>query len=126
MPVTYRFDDNIFVLELTGHYSVDEMKTKILEALDDPSFPADAVLLMDLRLDESVQERTTQELRDMSFFFSDFKDRINRRMCMVASNDLAIGLMNMAKVYDYNKGITSKVFNDMDKGLAWLLSGAQD
>jgi hypothetical protein len=122
MPISYHFNTNIVILEFSGKYTVDDMKTQVTASLDNPECPADAVMLLDLRKDESVKERSPQEIREMSYFFGELRDRINRRLCMVTSDELAFGLMNMAKAYDQSEGISSRAFTDMDKALAWLTS----
>ena len=122
MPVSYHFDSNIIVVNFSGTYTIDAMKAEITRSLDDPGCPDDAIMLLDLRDDESVQERSPKDIREMSYFFGEIRDRIHRRMAMVTSDTLSFGLMNMAKAYDQSMGIDCRVFNDMDKALDWMSS----
>jgi hypothetical protein len=120
MAVSHRFSDNIALLEFSGSYTIEDMKTAIIRSLDDSACPENVVMLLDMRLDEAVQERSPREIRDMSYFFGEIRDRIHRRLCMVTSDNLAFGLMNMAKAYDQSMGIDCRTFTDMDKAMAWL------
>ena len=48
MPVAYRFDANIVVLEMVGEYSMSEVRQSILDAISDPKFPANSCLMISL------------------------------------------------------------------------------
>ena len=120
MAISYSFNDKVILLELANHYGVDEMKETILKALADADCPGDAVLLLDLRQDEAVKQRSSEDLRDMSFFFGKIADRISSKLCMVTNDPLALGLMNMAKVYDQSRGLDCQTFTSMKDALKWL------
>lgn len=124
MSISYSFTGNVILLAFAGKYGVDEMQTTITAALADSACPDKAVMLLDMRGDESVQQRSPEDIRQMSYFFAEIRDRINRRLCMVTSDSLAFGLMNMARAYDQSVGIECQVFTDIDQALAWLASEA--
>ena len=43
MPVTYRFDSNIIVVEMFGEYSMNDLRTAILNSLTDSDEPGQLI-----------------------------------------------------------------------------------
>ena len=80
MSIDYHYNDNVITLVTCDMYSIKELKDNLLKALDDPHCPENPVLLMDMRQDQAVQQRSSEEIREMSYFLGDIRDRINRRM----------------------------------------------
>jgi hypothetical protein len=123
MPVGYDFDGDVIVVRMVGKYTTHEMKSVILDALDDARLPQRAVLLFDLRESRSLQDRTADEVRDMAQFLASHGRRFSNRLAMVTTGDLAFGLMRLGAVAAETGGLTAEVFRDIGTAKAWL-SGA--
>jgi len=54
MPVTYRFDSNIVVIEMVDEYSMDDIRTTVLNSLADSVCPANPFILMNLSKSRSI------------------------------------------------------------------------
>jgi hypothetical protein len=64
-----------------------QLKNQVLEALSDPSLPAEPVLMFDLRQSVSVQERSTDEVRDMAEFLAAHAEQFSSRIGMVPARE---------------------------------------
>ncbi len=122
MPVKYRFDSNIVVIEIVGEYSVGDLRTTILNSLDDPKCPANALLLINLSESQSIHKRSLKEIRTMALYVASLGKRFNNRIALVASDDLPYGLMRMSSVGSEERGIKSQVFRSFDEAREWLLA----
>jgi hypothetical protein len=121
MPVSYVFDARIAVVRMQGHYSVDELEDTILAALADPGRPAGVVLMFDLRESRALRDRPTEDVRGMARFLSRNRAKFNSRFAMVASSDLAFGLMRLGAVTAEAGGVVTEVFREYAPARAWLL-----
>ncbi len=120
MPVTYDLDDGLIALRLSGEYAPTEIKSALLDALDDPRLPGDAQLLFDLRESRSIQDRTADDVRDMARFLAAHGQRFGNRVAMVTNGDLAFGLMRLGAVTAQSGGVEAEVFRDIHSARAWL------
>jgi hypothetical protein len=123
MPVGYDFDDDMIVVRMIGKYTTHDVKSAILDALDDERLPQRAVLLFDLRESQSLQDRTADEVRDMARFLASHARRFGNRLAMVTTGDMAFGLMRLGAAAAESGGMAAQVFRDMSTARAWLRSG---
>jgi hypothetical protein len=120
MPVAYEFDNDVILLRLVGKYTTSDLKSAILDALDDARLPERPVLLFDLRESRSLQDRTADEVRDMAHFLASHGRRFGNRLAMVTASDLAFGLMRLGAVTAETGGLAAEVFRDMGAAKEWL------
>jgi hypothetical protein len=120
MPVAYEYDNDVILLRLVGKYTTSDLKSAILDALDDARLPERPVLLFDLRESRSLQDRTADEVRDMAHFLASHGRRFGNRLAMVTASDLAFGLMRLGAVTAETGGLAAEVFRDMGAAKEWL------
>jgi hypothetical protein len=121
MPVQYRFDSNIVVIETIGEYSVEEFRTTFLDSLNDSQRPTNSFLLIDLTQSVSIYNRSSEEIKTMARFVASQQDRFNNRIAMVGPNDLPYGMMRMGSAGSEARGIEAKVFRSFAEARKWLL-----
>ena len=121
MPVQYRFDEKILVIEMSGTYSIDELRSTISSAFKDPARPEDAVLLLDLSASQSFHERSSESVSNVARFVASFGQKFNNRLAIVAPDDLKFGLARMGSATTDNLDIRAEIFRDPAKARAWLL-----
>ena len=122
MPVTYRFESNIVVMEMVGEYSLDEIRQTLLNALADPRRLANACLLVNLTESQSIYKRSQVELQSAAQFLASLAKGFNNRIAFVSSKDLPFGLARMVSVGADDIGIETEVFRTMAEARRWLLS----
>jgi len=122
MPVKYRFESSIVVLEMSGDYSMDDLRATILNALADSARPSGAFLLIDLSRSRSIYDRSSEDVKTMARFIGSLGRHFNDRIALVASEDLPFGLMRMGSVGSDERGIKSEVFRTIAEARTWLLS----
>ncbi len=122
MPVTYRFDSNIVIIEMVGEYSMDDIPTTILNSLADSHCPANPSILIDLTESLSIYKRSSQDVTTMARSLVSLGKRFNNRVALVAPNDLQYGLMRMGSVFSEEQGMTPEIFRSFAEARKWLLS----
>ena len=122
MPVKHRFDSNIVVIEAVGEYSMDDLRTAILNSLADSARPANSSLLINLGESRSIYDRSSEEIDTMARFVASLANRFNNCIALVAQGDLPYGLMRMGSVGSEERGIRSEVFRTFAEARRWLLS----
>jgi hypothetical protein len=122
MPVKYRIESSIVVIEMDGEYPVDDVRTTILASLNDPKRPANSSLLIDFSTSLSFGGRSSDEIWTMSHFVASLADRYNNRIAFVAPDDLTYGLVRMGSVISDEKGVSCEIFRCVSEALGWLLS----
>ena len=122
MPVTYRFDSNIVIIELAGEYSMDDIHTTILNSLADSMCPATPFILINLSDSRSIYNRSPENVITMARSLASLAKRFNNRIALVAPKDLPYGLMRMGSVFSEEMGFEPKVFRTFDEAMKWLLS----
>ena len=122
MPVRYRFDATIIVIELVGEYSMEELRTTILNSFSDPQCPVNASLLINAGESESIYKRSSEDIKTMARFVGRLGERFHNRIALVAAADLPFGLMRMSSVGSEQKGIEAEVFRTLAQAREWLLS----
>jgi len=122
MPVSYSYHGRIVVMRMEGDYTTADLKARVLEALDDPKCPTDAVLLFDMRESNAIKGRSPAEVQEMANFLAGQRDRFSRRLAMVTSSDVAYGLMRIGAVYVERGGVSPEVFRDFEEAKKWLVA----
>jgi hypothetical protein len=123
MPVRYRYDSNIVVIELVDEYSMDDLRMTVLRSLDDPVCPANSFLIINLTESRSIYKRSTDDIKSMAHFVASLGNRFNGRIALVAPGYLPYGLMRMSSVGSEDRQITSEVFRTFAEARKWILSG---
>ena len=118
--VSYDFEGDVIVVRPSGKYTAHDMKSAVLDALDDPRLPPRAVLLFDLRESRSLPDRSADEIREMARFLASHGRRFSNRLAMVTSGDLAYGLMRLGAATAEAGGLAAEVFRDVATAKAWL------
>ena len=122
MPVSYRFDSKIVVIEMVGEYSMDDIRQTILNSLADPGRPIDSYLMINLTESQSIYERTSVEVKTMAKFVATLGGQFNNRIALVASKDFPFGMLRMSSVGSEERGIETEVFRTLSEAREWLLS----
>ncbi len=122
MPVKYRFDSNIVVIEMVGEYSLDDLRRAFLDSLADPARPTDSFLLINMTDSLSIKTRSVDDIRDMATFVASLGERFDNRVALVATDDFRYGLLRMGSFGSEQRGIDSRVFRDLAQARNWLLS----
>ena len=122
MPVTYRFDLHIVVIELVGEYSMGDISTVILNSLADPACPGKPVILIDLSKSLSIHERSSEDVIHVARSLTSLAKRFHNRVALVAPEDYSYGLMRMGSVFSAMVGFEPEVFRTYADARKWLLS----
>ena len=122
MPVNYRFDFNSIVIYMAGEYTVNDLRTTLLNSLADPERPPESFLLFNFGNSQSIHCRSTQEIQTMADFVASMGNRYNYRLAIASSYDLPYALQHFVSVRARSYGITSEVFRTFDEAREWLVS----
>jgi hypothetical protein len=121
MPVTYRFDSNIVVLEMIGEYSMHDIRNTIINSLADSHCPTSPCILVDLSESRSIYNRSSEDVNAMARSLTSFGNRFNNRIALVAQKDLVYGLMRMGSVFSEELGVKAEIFRTFAEARKWLL-----
>ena len=122
MPVTYRFDSNIVIIEMAGEYSLSDIRNSILTSLADSTCPSSPFILVNLSESRSIYTRSSEDIKSMVRSLASLVERFNNRIAFVTPNDLLYGLMRMGSVFSEDKGMKTQVFRSFEDARKWLLS----
>ena len=122
MPVTYRFDANIIVIEMFGEYSMNDVRTTVLNSLAHAAGKGRYYLLFNFGESRSMVVKSSEEVNTMVQFITSLANRFNNRLAFAASYELPYGLMRFVSVKSGSCGIDSEVFPTYDEARKWLLS----
>ena len=120
MPVEYRYEPSIVVIEMIGEYSLQELSQTILNSLSDSNCPAEPFMLLDISRSTSINNRSNQQIQSITQLIISLKGRIGNKIALVALKDLPYGLMRMSSVGSEDRGFESKVFRDIKQAIQWL------
>lgn len=122
MSVNYRYDSNIIVVYMTGEYSINDLRTTLLNSFADSKRPPGSFLLFDFGDTQSVHTRSTEEIQTMAEFISSMGNRYNNRLAIVSSHELPHILKRFLSAESEIRGIEANVFRAYDEAREWLLS----
>lgn len=94
-------------------------------AFKDPNCPTRALVLMDVTKSDSLNKRSTEDLRYMAKFLASQSSRFGARLGIVAGSSLHYGMMRMGEVYSETSGMTTRVFLEDADALSWLIPETQ-
>ncbi len=122
MPVDYAYDFNIIVITMSGEYSLNDLRSALVNSLVDPKRPRDSVLMFDFGESQSVYSRTTGEIQNMTDFITSMRYRYNHCLAIVSSFDLPRVLKRFVSVKSETYGIDSEVFHSYGEAREWLVA----
>ena len=122
MPVTYRFDSKIVVIEMVDEYSIDDLHAAVLNSLADSECPVKPSILFNLTESRSIHTRSSEEVKASAISLASLGKHFSNRIALVASTDLAYGLMRMGSVFAEEEGAKPQVFRTFVEAWKWLSS----
>ena len=122
MPVTYRFDANIVIIELVGEYTMGDIPATINKALADAQCPVTPFILTDLSESISIGKRSSNDVITMALSLVPLGKHFSNRIALVAPNNLPYGLMRMGGVFSEEQGMKVEIFRNFSDARKWLLS----
>ncbi|HTY37803.1 MAG TPA: STAS/SEC14 domain-containing protein [Bacteroidota bacterium] len=122
MPIRYRIQSNILILELAGEYSKEDLRQLIHTALDDTTLPDKPLVLFDFSSSVGIFHRSSADVKEMARFLASVKHRLGQRVAFYAPHDLPFGLMRMGTAASDTEGLATEVFRSKEEALAWLRS----
>ena len=122
MPVSYRFDSTIIIIELVGEYSMNDIPATIIKSLADSKCPIKPFILIDLSESLSIDKRTSEDVITMALSLVPLGKHFNNHIALVAPNNLRYGLMRMGAVFSEEKGMKVEIFRTFADARKWLLS----
>ncbi len=120
MPIKYHYDGNLVLLELTGEYTQEELKASFLQEITKPTYPKDAMFLIDVTGSRSFEMRTHEQVRKMGVFLAKHKGTYIRKCAALVSSDVQYGLSRMGAAYSQMAGLDIKVFIEAGDAMKWL------
>ncbi len=124
MPAYYRFDLNIIVIYMAGEYSINDLRTALLNSLADPERPPGSFLLFNFGESQSIHTRSTEEIQIMAQFIASMGNRYNYRFALVSSRELPYILRGFISGKSESYGIEAELFRSYDEAREWLMSKA--
>ncbi|MFL5562696.1 MAG: hypothetical protein ACJ79K_14595 [Gemmatimonadaceae bacterium] len=119
MPVPYAFVGNILEIRVTGNYMPRDVEAAFRQAFADPARPTLRALLYDARDSAVIGERTTPDVREAIRFFEGLREHIGQRVALLASTDVAYGVMRMVAGWAAAAGLEAEVFREPAEALDW-------
>lgn len=119
MPVSYTFRGDVLEIRASGSYAPDEVTQAFTQALAEPGRPQLRALLYDVRDSSMIGARSTPEVRQAVTFFEGLGPQVGQRVALLATTDVAYGVMRMVAGWAEARGIDAFVFRDADEALAW-------
>lgn len=120
MPVTYYFDGNILVMRMAGEYLLVEIRIALSAALDEAESRIVTGLLLDLSDSQSIATRSLGDITSIVGFLAYHAQSYGRRAALVASTDVAYGVLRLTDVDFESAGVDSRLFRSVEDGLSWL------
>ena len=121
MPVIYRFDSKIVIIEMVGEYTMDDIPKTIFDSLADSNCPTNPSICINLTESLSIYKRSSEDVITMAQSLVSLGKRFNR-IALVAPNDLQYGLMRMGSVFSEGLGMTVQIFRTFAEAQKWLRS----
>lgn len=118
MPVTFRIDDGILIMTLTGNWSLQDSFAARAESAQLQRTHGIQSILVDMR--NAHSELSTIELFD---FFASFQDVYipgTKHAVLDSEKTHTLADAQFAETVARNRGIIMKMFHEYDEALAWL------
>ncbi len=111
--MTHCIDDDVLLLTADGYYTTDELRRAIDDGLTASTEPIRA-LVIDLTRSTSLAQRSADDVDLMAAFLASIASRYGKRLIMVASGELAYGLMRMGTVLADSRGVDAEVVTTVE------------
>jgi hypothetical protein len=122
MSVSYAFFGNVLRMDLEGVYPPEDVVESFRRALNDPEFPENARLLIDVTRSQSLADRHAEELKGVVDAFASVIQQVGNRCAILAQSDVHYGLMRMAGAFADLHDAEARVFKSEDEAIRWLNS----
>ena len=120
MPVTWALEGDVLQLSLEGHYQPTDIIDAFLSALADKRCPEQVSLLLDTTRSQSLDTRSSREIRHVAQYLGPYRKRIRGRCAVLVDTDLHFGLSRMGSAYSESVGVDARVFRSRAEALDWL------
>ena len=120
MPVTYDFDGSILVMRMAGEYLLIEIRIALAAALDEAESRIITGLLLDTSESQSIATRSLGDITSIVGFLAYHSQAYARRAALVASTDVAFGVLQIADPDFEVAGVETRLFRSYDEGMQWL------
>jgi hypothetical protein len=118
--VTYSIEGDLVKVEMVGSYSLEEAISQLITAVTDPRCPTPVKLVLDVSRSDTLATRPTEDIKRVAELAGPYRDRIGRRVAVVAEKDVHFGLSRLGSVYSQDVGVDAQVFRTQEEALAWL------
>ena len=119
MPLSYKIEDGIVYITVTGKIGVQEQKDFAREWLSDPTLPSPLKILRDTRKQVGQFGGSLQSLKKIiDFATNSFPP--DTRLAILASDDLIFGSSRIFQAW-LDETTNVMVFRDKDEAHEWLL-----
>lgn len=125
MPVTWELGDRLLVVTLIGNYAYEDPARAVRDAMREPSFRPDTMLLIDARL--TTTRRSSEEFRDRAIWMKSLTTEGLAPRCaiVIGAAPHQFGRARMAATYVEMHGMELKIFTEMDEASQWLRGEAR-
>jgi hypothetical protein len=117
---------NLIRIDLEGTYAPEDIIRAFDAALDDPSFPSDPRLLLDVTRSAELAKRDADSVRSVAQYFGAHSSRVGNRCAIVATMPVHYGLSRMGATIAEQQGAEVEVFTTIEDALAWLMVMGRD
>ena len=107
---------------MVGEYSLDDIRTTILNSLADSKCPTTPFILVNLSGSRSIYNRSSDDVKTIALSLASLAKRFNNRIALVAPDDFPYGLMRMGSVFSAMAGFEPEVFRTYADARKWILS----
>ena len=118
MALSYRIENGILHVHVSGEPSIGEVAAFSATWLADPALPSPVLTCWDLR-EEAYRE--PDHVRALARVSRDIPVPPGSRLAILASEDVAYGLSRMYEAYADGRHYDVAVFRSMDDAETWLL-----
>lgn len=122
MHISYSFEGQVLVLCADPGRNATTLEAVIRTALADPRLPVLRGTVYDVRDSNAFSRRTIQEVEDAAYTLKGFAGHLGR-IALIASTDVAYGLMRVIRGRAATNSIDIEVFRTQPEAVAWLGQG---
>ena len=116
------FVGELLLLTAVGNSQHGDVAAAVAAAIAAPDRPVLRGVLFDGRLSTSLATRTSVQIRAVADDLTRLASHFGARIALVATNDLAYGLLRIGDAHMQGAGLDSCVFRTPTDALAWLIA----
>ncbi|NUO64254.1 MAG: hypothetical protein HOQ30_13350 [Gemmatimonadaceae bacterium] len=120
MPIVFEFVGDILHLRAIGAYPLAELEATLHAALALPDRPRLRGALFDVRESAVVGTRTTPQVRATAEVVASVAHQFDARVALLATSDLAYGVMRMLAAWADSTMLDVAVFRDEVEARSWV------